>query len=144
MIRINGKAYSWADVDVAIPGLSLEVQEISYDDEAEKEAVYGRGQAPRGYSEGNYKSSGKVTVLLDDFGALIDYANRQGVPLYKLVIPKIIVSYANEGDRTRSDVLQTVTITKVSQKAAQGDKTLTVELDLLIVHGIIRDGLAAI
>ena len=40
-LKVNGKAYDWGDVDVKIPGMTLIVQEISYDDELEKEAVYG-------------------------------------------------------------------------------------------------------
>ena len=46
-VKINGKAYDWSDVDVKLPGLTMEVQEISYDDELEKEVVYGKGQRPR-------------------------------------------------------------------------------------------------
>ncbi|WP_018750709.1 hypothetical protein [Paenibacillus sanguinis] len=140
MSIINGKVYDWSDVTVAVPGLNLELQEISYNDELEKEVAYGRGQRPRGYGEGNYKSEGKMSLLRDDFDDLIDYCKSQGVPLYKLVIPKIVVSYANDGGRTRTDVLNTVTITKADQKNAQGDKSLKVDLDLLIVNGIDRDG----
>lgn len=29
MLKVNGKAYDWGDVDVKLPGLVLEVQEIS-------------------------------------------------------------------------------------------------------------------
>lgn len=139
-LRINGKAYDWADVDVKLPGLSIEVQEISYGDEVEKEAVYGKGQKPRGYGEGNYKAEGKLVLLRDDYDALLDYCKSQGVGLYKLTIPKIIVGYANAGDRTRTDVLNMVTIKKSDHKGAQGDKSLKVDLDILIVHGIERDG----
>ena len=45
-IRVNGKAYDWGDVSLQIPGLAMEVQEISYDDELEKELVYGMGSKP--------------------------------------------------------------------------------------------------
>lgn len=140
MLRINGKTYSWADVDIKLPGLNIEVQEIDYSDELEKELAYGKGQRPRGFSEGNYKSEGKMVLLRDDYDALIDYCRSQGVGLYKLAIPKIIVSYANEGDRTRTDVLNMVTFTKRGHKGAQGDKSLKIDLDFLIVHGIDGDG----
>lgn len=62
MLRVNGRAYDWGDVDFQIPGLNIEVQEISYNDELEKEVVYGVGQRPRGYGEGNYKSEGKIDL----------------------------------------------------------------------------------
>lgn len=141
MAIINGKSYDWADVSVKLPGLEIEVQEISYDDELEKEAVYGKGNRPRGYGTGNYKSEGKLSLLKDDFDDLVAYCKRRDIPLYKLVVPKIIVSYANETQKTRTDELNTVTFTKTSHKNAQGDKSLKVDMDFIIVNGIDRDGL---
>ena len=55
-------------------------------------------------------------------------------------IPSIAVSYANEGDRTRIDELKKVKFVKRANKAAQGDKSLTVDIDLMIIGGIIQDG----
>lgn len=144
MSIINGKSYDWADISVKLPGFDLEVQEISYDDELEKEAVYGKGNRPRGYGTGNYKSEGKMSLLKDDFDDLVAYCKRMGTPLYKLVIDKIIVSYANETQKTKTDELNTITFTKTSQKGAQGDKSLKVDMDFIIVNGINRDGLKPI
>ncbi len=141
MSIINGKSYDWSDVAVKLPGLEIEVQEISYDDELEKEVVYGKGSRPRGYGTGNYKSEGKLSLLKDDFDDLVAYCKRRNVALYKLVIPKIIVSYANETQKTKTDELNTVVFTKTSQKNAQGDKSLKVDMDFIIVNGIDRDGL---
>ena len=56
----------------------------------------------------------------------------------------IVVSYANEGERTHIDELKKVKITKRSNKASQGDKSLTVDLDLMIVGGIVQDGVEPI
>lgn len=141
---INGKVYDWGDVSVKLPGFEPEVQEISYNDELEKEVAYGKGQKPRGYGEGNYKAEGKLTMLKDDFDDLVNYCKAQGVTLYKLVVPKIVVSYANAMQKTKTDVLNTVTFTKVSHKDAQGDKSLKVDIDFIIVNGIERDGLKAV
>ena len=41
---------------------------------------------------------------------------------YKMELPSIIVSYANEGARTKIDELKKVKFSKRSNKAAQGDK----------------------
>lgn len=144
MAVINGKVYDWGDISVKLPGLEIETQEISYNDELEKEAAYGKGQKARGYGEGNYKADGKISLLKDDFDDLVEYCKSQNVALYKLVIPKVVVSYANSTQRTKTDVLNTVTITKVNHKNGQGDKTLKVDLDVLIIGGIERDGLKAI
>ncbi|BFH11089.1 hypothetical protein J6TS7_02890 [Paenibacillus dendritiformis] len=144
MAIINGKVYDWGDITISIPGLSLEVQEISYDDELEKEVAYGKGQRPRGYGEGNYKSEGKLSLLRDDYDDIVQYCKSRNLGLYRLVIPKIVVSYADGGGRTRTDVLNTVTFTKASHKNAQGDKSLKVDLDFIIVNGIDRDGVKPI
>jgi hypothetical protein len=139
-LKVNGKAYSWGDVDVKIPGLVLTVQEISYDDEQEMEEQYGKGNKPRGYGVGNYKASGKLSLLRDDYDDLLAYCKAKKTPFYNLDIPSIVVSYANEGDRTRIDELKRVKMVKRSNKAAQGDKSLTVDIDLMIVGGIVQDG----
>ena len=140
-LRVNGKAYDWGDVDVKFPGLALVVQEISYDDEQEMEESYGYGHKPRGYGTGNYKSSGKITMLRDDYEEFLAWCAAQGSTLYGLLIPSIVVSYANEGEKTHIDELKKVKFTKRSHKAAQGDKSLSVDLDMMIVGGIVTDGL---
>ena len=144
MLKVNGKAYDWGDVDIKIPGLVITATEISYEDEFEMDEIYGKGAKPRGYGTGNYKSSGKMTVLRDDYDAFLDYCKAKGVPFYKLDIPSIVVSYANPGERTRIDELKRVKINKRSNKIAQGDKKISVELDFMIVGGIVQDGVEAV
>jgi len=141
MLRVNGKIYDWGSVDLKLSGVIAEPQEISYDDEFEKELAYGLGGMPRGYGTGNYKASGKLVMLKNDYEALIDYCKQQGISLYKLEFPSIVVSYANEGGRTVSDVLNNVSFTKFSHKAAQGDKNMKIDIDLFIAGTIVRDGL---
>lgn len=144
MSVINNKTYDWASVNLKFPDFELVVQEISYDDELEKEIAYGYGQMPRGWGEGNYKAEGKLSLLKDDFNDLLDYCNSKGIGIYRLMIPKVVVSYAHEDQPTRTDVLSLVTFTKTGSKAAQGDKNLKIDLDILIVGGIERDGVKAI
>lgn len=144
MLKVNGKCYDWGDVNLQLPGVTVEPQEISYDDELEKEAVYGLGSKPRGYGTGNYKASGKLTLLRDDYDALLDYCKQQNLPFFRMEFPKVIVSYANEGDRTRQDVLNKVSFSKRSHKASQGDKFLKVDLDLMIAGLIEQDGVAPV
>lgn len=141
---INGINYGWSDVTAKIPGMELELQSIDYGDELEKEATYGIGAAPKGFGRGNYKATCKFGMLLDDYEQFERYCKDKGKKLYELVIPKIIVSYANDGERTRTDVINKVTITKVDNKAAQGDKTLPVDIETLVVGKIVRDGLEPI
>lgn len=139
-IKVNGINYGWGDVDVKLPGLNLVVQEISYDDEQDMEESYGQGNKPRGYGKGNYKASGKITMLRDDYDDLLTYCKAKGVTFFSMELPSVVVSYANPGDRTRIDELKRVVPTKRNFKAAQGDKTLSVDIDLMIVGGIVQDG----
>ncbi len=140
MIKVNGISYGWGDVDVKVPGLNLIVQEISYDYEQEMEESYGKGSRPRGYGKGNYKASGKMSMHRDDFDDVLDYCKATGKPFYGVEFPSVVVSYANPGGRTRIDELKRVVFVKRSHKAAQGDKTLSVDIDLMIVGGIVEDG----
>ena len=140
-IKVNGKAYDWGDVDVKLPGLDIVVQEVSYDDEQDMEESSGNAHRPRGYGTGNYKASGKLSLLRDDYEEFLAWCKSQGKPFYELMIPSIVVSYANEGERTHIDELKKVKFTKRSHKAAQGDKSLSVDVDMMIVGGIVTDGL---
>ena len=102
-MTVNGKVYDWADVDFKVPGLDIEVQEISYDDELDQEAVYGRGNKPRGFGTGNYSSTGKISLLRDDYHKLLAYCKAKGVSFFKLQFPSIVVSYGMEGEKTVVD-----------------------------------------
>lgn len=140
MLKVNGISYGWGDVDIKIPGVNLVLQEISYDDEQEAEESYGKGSKPRGYGKGNYKASGKMSMHRDDYDDLLDCLKALGKPFYGMAFPSVVVAYGNPGGRTRIDELKRVIFTKRSHKAAQGDKTLSVDIDLMIVGGIVEDG----
>ena len=101
-IKVNGINYGWGDVDVKIPGLNLVVQEISYDDEQEMEESYGKGYRPRGYGKGNYKASGKMSMLRDDFDDVLDYCKATGKSFYNVELPSVVVSYGNPGGGGRA------------------------------------------
>ena len=48
---VNGKVYDWSSVTISTSGMeNIEPTEISYDDEQESEAVYGKGGKIRGLS----------------------------------------------------------------------------------------------
>lgn len=143
-MKVNGKVYDWADVDLKIPGLDIQFQSISYDDELDQEAVYGRGNKPRGFGTGNYSASGKAELLRDDYHALLAYAAAQGVPFFKMQFPSIVVSYGMEGEKTVVDELKLVQFSKRSNSATQGDKSVKVSLDLAIYGGIVADGVEPI
>lgn len=142
---INGKCYDWSSVSIGLTGMdSIELQEISYDDEQELDPVYGKGGKIRGYGTGNQKNSVKLSMQREDFDEMIRVMKKQGVKhFYKCIIPKITVSYADEGAQTVTDTLTNVIFSKRSLKAAQGDKSMKVDLDGIAVGGIKINGMKA-
>jgi hypothetical protein len=142
---INGKCYDWSSVTINVSGMdSIELQEISYDDEQELEAIYGKGGKIRGYGTGNQKNSVKLSMTREDFNEMIRVIKSQGYKsFYKYIILKITVSYADDGVATTTDVLTNVKFSKRSLKAAQGDKSMKVDLDGMAMGGIKMNGLGA-
>lgn len=142
---INGKCYDWSSVTINVSGMdSIELQEISYDDEQELEAIYGKGGKIRGYGTGNQKNSVKLSMTREDFNEIIRVIKGKGYKsFYKYMIPKITVSYADDGAATTTDVLTNVKFSKRSLKAAQGDKSMKVDLDGMAMGGIKLNGLGA-
>ena len=142
---INGNCYDWSSVTINVSGMdSIELQEISYDDEEEVEAIYGKGGKIRGYGTGNQKNSVKLSMTREDFNEMIRVIKSKGYKsFYKYIIPKITVSYADDGVATTTDVLTNVKFSKRSLKAAQGDKSMKVDLDGMAMGGIKMNGLGA-
>lgn len=142
---INGKCYDWSSVNIGVSDMdSIELLEISYDDEQELEAIYGTGGKIRGYGTGNQKNSVKLSMTREDFNEMIRVIKSKGyTSFYKYIIPKITVSYADEGAATTTDVLTNVKFSKRSLKAAQGDKSMKVDLDGMAIGGITLNGLGA-
>ena len=142
---INGKCYDWSSVDINVSGMeSIEPEDISYDDEQELEIIYGKGGNVRGFGTGNKKNSVKISLLREDFNEMIRVIKSKGYKnFYKYIIPKITVSYADDGAETTTDVLTNVKFSKRSLKAAQGEKKMKVDLDGVAVGGIKMNGLSA-
>ena len=132
---INGKVYDWSSVTITASGMeNMEPMEISYDDE----------QEIRGYGTGNQKNSVKLSLLREDFNEMCRVIQSKGYKnFYKYVIPKIVVNYADEGAATCTDVLTNIVLSKRSFKAAQGDKSMKVDLDGIAMGGIKINGLDA-
>lgn len=145
MALINGKAYDWSSVTISTSGMeAIEPSEISYDDENEKDFIYGKKGQIIGYGTGNKKNSVKMSMYREDFNemcrviAVLGYKN-----FYDYVIPKVTVSYADPGKATCSDVLTNITWSKRSFKAAQGDTSMKIDLDGVATGGIQINGLDA-
>ncbi len=142
---VNGKVYDWSSVTIAASGMeNIEPLEVSYDDEEEQEPIYGKGGKIRGYGTGNQKNSVKLSLLREDFNEMCRVIKSKGIRnFYRYIIPKITVSYADDGAETCTDVLTNVKFSKRSFKVAQGDKSMKVDLDGMAMGGIKINGLDA-
>lgn len=81
-----------------------------------------------------------LNLSSDDMEALVEHREKGYKNFYKYVIPKIVVNYADEGASTCTDVLTNIVLSKRSFKAAQGDKSMKVDLDGIAMGGISLDG----
>jgi len=129
---INGAYYSWEDVVITGPfGPIANIVNIEYSGEREVESVYGQGAAPRGAGRGNWKGEGKMTLKVEDYKLLLEYAFAAQKTIYTLAPFNISVSYLNEDQGLVVDQLHRCRLQKSSKKAAQGDKSLDVELEFI-------------
>lgn len=142
---INGKVYGWSSVSILAKEFeNIEVTEISYDDEQDQELVYGKKGKLRGYGTGTKKNSVKITMLREDYDEICEVLKKKGVKnFYSYFWPAIIVSFADEGKKTHTDVLSKFVPSKRTFKAAEGDKKLAVELSGIAMGGITTDDLEA-
>lgn len=143
---VNGKVYDWSSITIAVSGCDgIEPTSIDYEDGQDKELIYGKDGNPRGFGTGNKTNSIKLEMLREDYNTLIDaYRSKLGDGFYKLVIPKITVSYADEGATTCTDVLTNVTFTKRGGFGGKaGDKSTTISLEGIAMGGIDFDGVKA-
>jgi len=135
---INGQLYDWESIKVNVLGLALEgITDIEYDEEGEKNEVYGRGTKPIGYGRGNHKAAGKVTLLLHEYNNLKAAAAAVGGILRIPPFP-IVVSYKNDDQPLSIDTLIDCVFTKKSKSASQGDTEVTVDVEFKIM-GLIKE-----
>ena len=141
---VNGKVYDYSSITINMTSCgNIEPTSIDYEDGQEKEVIFGKGGNARGFGTGNKTNSVKLEMLREDYNTMMDAYRNQG-GFYKIIIPKITVSYADVGATTCTDVLTNVTFSKRSGFGGkQGDKSLTITLEGFAAGGINIDGVTA-
>lgn len=141
---VNGKVFDYSSITINMTGCSgIEPISIDYEDSQEKEVIFGKGGNTRGFGTGNKSNSVKIELMREDYNVMMDAYRKQG-GFYKIIIPKITVSYADVGATTCTDVLTNVTFSKRSGFGGkQGDKSLTITLEGFAAGGISIDGVKA-
>ena len=147
-VQINGKQFDWGDITISLLPITPVVftaKSISWDEELEAEAVYGKGRVPVGYGKGNWKASGKIEMLKSEFEALALIVP-SGILNMDPRFTTINVLYSNSLDSAiplTTTTLTGIRFTKASDSASQGDKELKVSLDFLILSDVKRNGRSA-
>mgnify|MGYP001367789890 CR=1 FL=1 len=130
---INGKAYSWASVQVLLAGGKIiGITEISYGDETDKENGYGQAQMPIDRGEGNYiPQPPSITIRASENEALIEKAPNGR--LQDLGVFDIIVQYL-VGVTKKTHKIRNCEFTGNSRNISQGDKIINVQQSMICSH----------
>jgi len=133
-ININGKPFSWKDVDVKMLGSSVPyIQSIEWNGTQEKSYDIGSGTVGKYLGEGNKEFTGSLEIALSEFMKLADAAlpiSPEGDPLD---IPPFTISitYFSRIAPVRYTNLFNVAFTDISNTASQGDTHLYSTLDFI-------------
>ncbi|TXI14229.1 MAG: hypothetical protein E6Q66_07420 [Pedobacter sp.] len=130
---INGRSYGWGDIVVNVGALPVTgITAIKYEEEQEKEDVYGAGRRPVARGYGRIKASASITLSVETVMALTGSA-REG-QLNRMAPFTITVLYQPESGPIIKDVLMNCEFKKQSRDWKEGDMKKEVELELLVSH----------
>ena len=137
---INGNTHNHASAEVSFKGkVYLGVTAVNYNDEVERELVYGTGSEPLGVTKGVYKPNGDIEMLKTESNRLIkelgDGCGEQAI--------SVVISY-REASGTLVDTLKTCLINKIEDASQQGPSPNKTKLTLTIVDVISRNGIRLI
>lgn len=129
---INGRSYSWSDVQLSIGGVPVVgITNIEYDEEQAKEDNHGAGYNPVARGYGQRKASASITMYAEEVEALMDKA--AGGSLLDYGVFDITVQYM-VGAVIKTHVLKNAEFLKNGRRMASGDTKIEVELPLIISH----------
>jgi hypothetical protein len=130
---INGKNYGWADIRCFINGMPITaITAIKYEDDQEKENVYGAGALPVSRASGRIKPTASITLMMEQVVAL--QSNAPNGRLTSIAPFPIVVMYQPEAGPVVKDVIMNAEFKKNTRDWKEGDMKKEVPLDLLISH----------
>lgn len=107
---INGKRHSWASVELrADNDIILGITEADYKASLDPGEVRGAGSAPIAFTMGNSSFEGSISILLEEFNALVQ---KKGEGWMGQSF-ELIHSYSEDGLTTIVDTVQGVRFTSV-------------------------------
>lgn len=128
---INGREYGWADIATAIGGVpTVGITAIDYEEEMEKENIYGAGRNPVSRGYGRVKSTASITLLTSTVMALKARAPKG--QLFRIAPFSIIVSYQPDAGPMVVHVLKNCEFKKNKFDWKEGDMKKEIQLELII------------
>lgn len=128
---INGRAYGWGDIRVNIGGVPVTgITAIKYEEEQEKENIYGAGRNPVSRGYGRVKASGSITLNAETVMAL--KTNAPKGKLHRINPFTVVVMYQPQDAPMQIHHLKDCEFTKTSFDWKEGDKSKEVELELIL------------
>ncbi|MBL8002391.1 MAG: hypothetical protein JNL05_10555 [Flavobacteriales bacterium] len=133
LINKFGRVSGWNDVQLVLFGRTVEgIQEFSYDDNQEKEAIKGQGGMPIGMGRGNYEAKCSITILMEEFHGLLK-SLPAGKRLQEVLPTDVPVLYM-QGEEVVKDVIRGFEFTGATKELKQGDKAVWVKLGVVCTH----------
>lgn len=133
---INGRAYSYVDVVVAIGGVQIpSVSKISYTEEQQKENNYGTGSRPTSRGVGKIEAKASIEMSMNDVEAIRDVAPDGS--LLKLPPFDIQVTFLN-AQKVVTHIIKSCEFTNDGVEAGTDDKDIKKSFDLIPSHIVYR------
>ncbi|MBF2708780.1 hypothetical protein [Flavobacterium soyangense] len=130
---INGREYGWADIIVNISATPIVgIRAVKYEEEQEKENIYGAGRNPVSRGYGRVKTTGSITLLSATVFAM--QAAAPGGKLHNIAPFPIVVLYQPEAGAIVTHTLKNCEFKKTTFDWKEGDLSKEIELELVISH----------
>ncbi|PDS26473.1 hypothetical protein [Flavobacterium branchiophilum] len=130
---INGREYGWGDIVVNISATSITgIRAIKYEEDQEKENIYGAGRNPVSRGYGRVKTTGSITLLSATVFAMQAVAPKG--KLHNIAPFPIVVSYQPETGPIVKHILKNCEFKKTTFDWKEGDLHKEIELELVISH----------
>ncbi len=130
---INGTEYGWSSINFNIGGTPVVgIRAIKYEEEQEKENIYGAGKHPISRGYGRIKSTASVTLLGSTVMAIKAKAPKG--QLHRIAPFTIVVSYQPESGPMQIHHLKNAEFKKTPFDWKEGDTHKEIELELIISH----------
>lgn len=130
---INGTEYGWSSISCNIGGSPVTgIRGIKYNEDQEKENVFGAGNRPVSRAYGRIKAEASITLLGSTVMALKAAAPKG--QLYKIAPFTIVVSYMPIDGKIQTHHLKNCEFKNTGFDWKEGDTHKEIEFELIISH----------